>query len=499
MPSAFYGAIAASTMLSGGIVIPPADGVFYDENTTLPIKAAWGLRKLMDAYSGNLIRVRDTTTNTEYDLTYNSLGQLDTSPLPSGTFACTTIYDQSGNSNNLVQDTAGKQAILTLNVTHKGGPALAFDGVDDFMRGATQATNLAYMIDKPVVLYLGGQRTTREQWSNLWAIPQIAGAHTNPFSRLGMYIEQATGTLGDTGRTRVNGSEVSDLKLFGINNFRGWHGHMVAPSFGKFMQAGVDALNITSTTTVTYPNATSMYLNGNGVGEENNGANFVELVVLDGTTATQNQLQALLDLMTHEVLWGSNSFYKLTLLEMFNNGLTDGGFAEIELRDAIGGTDRTYPGMPVMANRQFNSAEGWAKSIDNDNNSLWQSGGGTGSPLIHFLINANVEVQEIALRARNDGYSAYTGKKWQLARFAGPLGWQPTAIIDMTSAGISPGQLYVYPIDFMTDISTVSKVSKYAVFHALAPTVNKISKYTVLAAAQPSVSKVSKYTIFKEL
>jgi hypothetical protein len=265
------------------------------------------------------------------------------------------------------------------------------------------------------------------------------------------------------------------------------------------MQAGVDAQTITTATTISYPNPTSVYLNGNGAGDENNGANFVEMVILDGAAAVQSELQLLLDVMTAEVLWGLNSFYKIVVLEMFNGNNTDGGWAEIELRDGIGGTDRTYPGMPVMANRQYSAGEGWANSVDNNNSTWWSSGSGTGSPIIHFLIDANVKVQEVALRARNDAYSAYTGKRWQIWRFAGRDGWQPSPIFDLTSEGNTPGQQYVRPVTFSTATALIDKLTKFAVFRRIGPSISKLNKYSIMKRTGPGVSKLSRYVLLKKV
>jgi hypothetical protein len=77
--------------------------------------AAYSLRKLRTAYTGNAIRVRRTDL-TESDIGFTSSGELDTTALLSftGTGALdngfiTTWYDQSGNSLNATQTTALNQ------------------------------------------------------------------------------------------------------------------------------------------------------------------------------------------------------------------------------------------------------------------------------------------------------------------------------------------------------------------------------------------------------
>lgn len=74
---------------------------------------AYSLRLLRNNYSGNAIRVRRASDNTEQNIGFTLQGGLDTTALTSfcsGTNGfITTWYDQSGNGNNFVQTTAGSQ------------------------------------------------------------------------------------------------------------------------------------------------------------------------------------------------------------------------------------------------------------------------------------------------------------------------------------------------------------------------------------------------------
>ena len=87
---------------------------------------AYSLRRLSSTYTGNLIRVRRSSDNTEQNIGYDSNNVLDTASLLSfvgaGNGFVTTWYDQSGNGNNATQTTALNQpqivssgAILTVN------------------------------------------------------------------------------------------------------------------------------------------------------------------------------------------------------------------------------------------------------------------------------------------------------------------------------------------------------------------------------------------------
>lgn len=121
-----------------------------DSNTVVPISAftglldtytgatvAYSLRKLRSAYSGNCIRVRRSSDNTEQDFGFvNNI--LDTASLltfcGAGNGFVTTWYDQSGNANNATQTTAANQpqivssgALLSIN----SKTCMSFDGTND--------------------------------------------------------------------------------------------------------------------------------------------------------------------------------------------------------------------------------------------------------------------------------------------------------------------------------------------------------------------------------
>jgi hypothetical protein len=75
--------------------------------------AAYSVRKLRNAYTGNAIRVRRSSDNTEQNIGFDVNGNLDTTALT--TFCSstdgfvTTWYDQSTNGNNATQSTAANQ------------------------------------------------------------------------------------------------------------------------------------------------------------------------------------------------------------------------------------------------------------------------------------------------------------------------------------------------------------------------------------------------------
>ena len=121
--------------------------------------AAYSVRKLRTAYTGNAIRVRRSSDNAEQNIGFTALGNLDTTALTtfcSGTNGfVTTWYDQSGNAKNVVQGTAANQPQIVssgsvINVNSK--PSIKFQDTTDLLRftgtGGTSITNTMAVVFK---------------------------------------------------------------------------------------------------------------------------------------------------------------------------------------------------------------------------------------------------------------------------------------------------------------------------------------------------------------
>jgi len=113
---------------------------------------AYSLRLLTTDYSGAAIRVRRSSDNTELDIGFTALGDLDTTALTtfvgSNSGFVTTWYDQSGNGFNATQSTAANQPVIitagTLETRTGIGaarPAVRFNNADRMSLSFTQITN----------------------------------------------------------------------------------------------------------------------------------------------------------------------------------------------------------------------------------------------------------------------------------------------------------------------------------------------------------------------
>ena len=101
--------------------------------------AAYSLRLLRSAYTGDAIRVRRASDNTEQDIGFVA-NELDTSALTtfcSGTDGFVkTWYDQSGNGYDATQTTSANQPQIVSSgsvITENGKPSAQFDGSNDFL------------------------------------------------------------------------------------------------------------------------------------------------------------------------------------------------------------------------------------------------------------------------------------------------------------------------------------------------------------------------------
>jgi hypothetical protein len=133
----------------------------YDKplDTYTGAAGAYSLRKLRSAYTGDAIRVRRSSDNTEQDIGFDANGHLDESALLSfvgaGNGFVRTWYDQSGNGRDAEQTTnANQPRIVNGGVVDKdkGRPTVRFDGTDDLFAVDGLASTMTGE-DKPFSLF----------------------------------------------------------------------------------------------------------------------------------------------------------------------------------------------------------------------------------------------------------------------------------------------------------------------------------------------------------
>jgi hypothetical protein len=186
--------------------------------------AAYSVRKLRTAYTGNAIRVRRTDL-TESNIGFTASGNLDTTALLAftGTGALdngfvTTWYDQSGNALNLTQTTALNQPKIVnagALVTQNSKPAIYFDGVNDVLNGIalsnyiTASTYSNISVFNPIALTTNS--STLEANDALWI--------DSTFGYAGVYFKSTNNLFAGTYDTVLRQASVSITANTQITSF----------------------------------------------------------------------------------------------------------------------------------------------------------------------------------------------------------------------------------------------------------------------------------------
>jgi hypothetical protein len=125
---------------------------------------AYSVRLLKSDYTGSAIRVRRSSDNTEQDIGFDAVGNLNETALTdfcgAGNGFVTTWYDQSGNARNATQSTAANQPqIVASGVINKVNtkPSLLFDGTNDALSATAFSASLTNFTQ---FLALKGTNTT---------------------------------------------------------------------------------------------------------------------------------------------------------------------------------------------------------------------------------------------------------------------------------------------------------------------------------------------------
>jgi hypothetical protein len=187
--------------------------------------AAYSLRKLRTAYSGNAIRVRRSSDNAEQNIGFDINGNLDTASLTafcSGTNGfVTTWYDQSGNSRQVSQGTAINQPQIVVNgtiLTDNGKPSMNFDGSNDiFIRNENISSNI-YMSTFTV-----GKLDSLTARLPFWDLSRIGNNNymfeTNTYltsgQRFGLYTNTSIDSSKSTTLTPILSSIIANTSING--------------------------------------------------------------------------------------------------------------------------------------------------------------------------------------------------------------------------------------------------------------------------------------------
>ena len=151
----YLGATEVSKIYLGVTEIYSAASLFLDLYPNAA--AAYSLRKLRSAYTGNCIRVRRSSDSTELDIGFVG-NVLDTASLLTFTGAgdgfVTIRYDQSGNANNKTQTTASYQPQIVNSgsvILENGKPCIDFALANHTMDFTTVNTQTLVAVQKTTI------------------------------------------------------------------------------------------------------------------------------------------------------------------------------------------------------------------------------------------------------------------------------------------------------------------------------------------------------------
>jgi hypothetical protein len=139
--SIYLGKVLSSGTKGCNIILPTAPSLLLDIYPNA--SAAYSLRKLRTAYTGNAIRVRRSSDNAEQDFGFVS-NVLDTASLltfcGAGDGFVTTWYDQSGNAKDVTETTAANQPQIVTSGSVEllnGKPMIKFNGTSHKLTAAS--------------------------------------------------------------------------------------------------------------------------------------------------------------------------------------------------------------------------------------------------------------------------------------------------------------------------------------------------------------------------
>ncbi len=252
--------------------------VFYDDLTSITsVKGAWGFRKMLSTSSGAIIRIADSYDSVEQDVGMDIDGNLAPFHVR-GTPKLLTLYDQTGNGNDLISFKVGDpRTIPMMSQTGRCGgdwydtaPAIGFRDTK------AVSTSHPYMIARPnTFLVCGKKRNTAvsymfnipdgvPQADNIWNWAMLASSAWDV--RLNG-VQEATGTWdGAPASTDAN------VIFIDASSGNAYHND---PTVIQDTWTAAD---------VDYDNATRLYISGRDAGSLNtwNPDAFHEFCIIDG-------------------------------------------------------------------------------------------------------------------------------------------------------------------------------------------------------------------------
>ena len=231
--------------------VTPTSAFSFLLDTYSGAAAAYSLRKLRSAYSGNAIRVRRSSDNAEQNIGFVS-NVLDTASLLTfvgvGNGFVTTWYDQSGNAKNITQTTAANQPQIVSSgsvLVHNSKPAMTFDGSNDAfsidLSGFATTTQFSVLNTSDTQYLSPHYQSTNYGWVAQQG--QSSSGLPNGYGSPSLYVNNSllSGTTRNDVYNSLNGYKAvchQGANTFPIWEFGNYSGFNLACNFQEFVYYG---------------------------------------------------------------------------------------------------------------------------------------------------------------------------------------------------------------------------------------------------------------------
>jgi hypothetical protein len=489
-------------------------GLYYDQLTSETLTGAWGARRLISTYTGPILRVLRVYTGVgggpadiEIDYYANDDGELNVPLTPENyDYFVMRLYDQTGG-DDLIQNTNANRPKLFWNVTPTGKAAIKFDGSNDFMKGETDGTTRPYMTARPFLAVVCGGNTTNETYATIAKIVQQSGSNPSPYTRFGV-------NLGGSGFPRLEAKVDAtaagiDPTMTGLNSSgQGWTGFLMSAN-NVFATPGLrENQPLPSARDVTYPSSTALYVGGNGAGDENAGLYYTEIVMGQSATLNFATASTIINKVVCEQAWGANRAFRLVVSDDFGAAAAECSFAEVQGYYTIGGTNvfAAANGGRAFANRRVSTTEDEHKAIDGNNSTQYSAGPDSSPwPVWGVYAASSGELAQLVIRARGDNFATTTIKVFTVEELQPDGTWAVLGSFDLTSQGVSLGQVYTLTLplnvdfSFNYEIATEEPVPISADFDFDYTYVYQTYEFTVTVPAGEVLSNLTAFPVYLRL
>lgn len=338
----------------GGVVGPPTLGPalvpcnddFFAEAQT----GAWGLRRLVNAWAGPLIRIRNPDNDVEFDVQQTIDGKLDLTLIYDDNYLVVAVYDQTGNGSHMGQSSHSKQPKLFRAKTPVSGPAIFFDGVDDgFVDVNGYRNNAHYMTPNPNMFWMGGaglDGVLNGQFIPLMYIDEVSPATANPYNHpISIQWNSIRDDLTNISAWNTYNSTIFTNTQMGQS--KGWGGFALVPSNGAFFTANTlhgGESPVTVSAAATYNSNSTLSLGNDTSFALGYRHYFVEAYMLDGPLVeTTNNINDWFTARYQDIIQ-PKTIWRITVHNTFANAAPAGASyvtsaAEIQLANAPGGAN----------------------------------------------------------------------------------------------------------------------------------------------------------------